>query len=66
VVRVQQAWVAPNGAFDPSASDAPAETLRLAWIVGFDVAGALVERIRSIEVWIDAGDGTLLGGDVAE
>jgi hypothetical protein len=66
VVRVQQAWVAPNGAFDPSAPDAPAETLRLAWIVGFDATGALVERIRSIEVWLDAGDGTLLGGDVAE
>lgn len=59
------AWVAPNDLFEPAAPDAPAETLRLAWTVRFESHGALAERLRSVEVWIDAGDGRLLGGDVA-
>ena len=63
---VEQAWVAPNGAFAAGGDDAPAETLRLAWIVSFDANGTLADRVRSIEVWIDAGDGSLLGGDVVE
>jgi hypothetical protein len=66
VGAVEQAWVAPNGAFDPNGPDAPAETLRLAWIVRFEAHGSLAGRLRSIEAWLDAGDGTLLGGDVIE
>jgi len=66
VTGVERAWVAPNGAFATIGDDAPAETLRLAWIVGFDAIGKLADRVRSIEVWIDAGDGSLLGGDVVE
>jgi hypothetical protein len=63
---VERAWVAPNDAFAANGPDAPAETLRLAWVVRFDAVGTLADRVRQIEVWIDAGDGTLLGGDVVE
>ena len=65
VAGAELAWVAPNDLFEPAAPDAPAETLRLAWIVNFESHGAVAERLRSVEVWIDAGDGRLLGGDVA-
>ena len=65
VASVEQAWIAPNDMFDPAAPDAPAETLRLAWIVRFESHGTLAERLRGVEVWIDAGDGRILGGDAA-
>jgi hypothetical protein len=60
------AWVAPNDTWAPERPDAPAATLRLAWIVRLETSGALAERMRLIEYWIDAGDGSLLGGDVVE
>jgi len=66
VVAVERAWVAPNGAFAANGLDAPAETLRLAWVIRFDARGALAERLRSIELWLDASDGAVIGGDVAE
>ena len=66
IVSTELAWVAPNDAFGGARADAPAAVLRLAWAVHYDAQGALVERVRSIEVWVDAGDGHLLGGDVVE
>jgi hypothetical protein len=66
VVSTELAWVAPNDTFGGARADAPAAVLRLAWAVRYDTQGALAERVRSIEVWVDAGDGHLLGGDVVE
>ena len=66
VVAVERAWVAPNDTFTANGFDAPAETLRLAWVVRFDSHGPVADRLRSLEVWVDAGDGSLLGGDVVE
>jgi hypothetical protein len=66
VAAVERAWVAPNGMFSRNGLDAPAATLRLAWIVRFETGGRLSERLRSVEVWLDAGDGNALGGDVIE
>jgi len=63
---VDAAWVAANDMFGATGLDAAAETLRLAWVVRFDAIGALAERLHAVEVWIDAADGHLLGGDVAE
>ncbi len=57
------AWVAPNDAFDASAPDAPDPVLRLAWVIEARAAGALAEQLEALEVYIDAGDGRLLGGD---
>jgi hypothetical protein len=64
VVAVERVWIAPNDSFGGARIDAPAEILRLAWAVRLDATGALAERVRSVEIWLDAGDGSLLGGDV--
>ena len=63
---VEQAWLAGNDQFGPSRLDAPSETVRLAWIIRLDSRGQLAERIRSVEIWIDATDGGVLGGDTVE
>ncbi len=57
-------WVAPNDAFDPAAPDAPASTLRLAWVVEARTRGELADGLRAVKVFLDAGTGALLGGDV--
>ena len=64
VATVALAWVAPNGAFDPTAPDAPDPTLRLAWVVEARTQGALSEGLRAVKIFLDAGTGSLLGGDV--
>ena len=66
VVAAERVWVAPNDTFGGGRLDAPAESLRLAWAVRLEAQGTLAERLRSVEVWIDAGDGQPLGGDVIE
>jgi hypothetical protein len=66
ISAVERAWLAPNGAFAANGLDAPAESLRLAWVVRFETQGALATRLRSIEAWLDAADGAVLGGDVIE
>ena len=66
VAAADLAWIAPNDTFGPRAGDAPAATLRLAWVVRYEPRGALADRLRAVELWIDAGDGSLLGGDLAE
>jgi hypothetical protein len=58
------AWVAPNDAFDPSAPDAPAATLRLAWVAEARTSGELAETLRAVKLYLDAGTGDLMGGDV--
>ncbi len=64
IVSVAPAWVAPNDAFAPAGPDAPAPVLRLAWVVTVRTDGALAERFRALEMYLDAGDGALLGGDL--
>lgn len=66
ISAVERAWVAPNDTFAATGLDAPAETLRLAWVVRFETTGVQAERLRSVEAWLDAGDGSLLGGDLVE
>jgi hypothetical protein len=64
VVGLDLAWVAPNDTFDSAAPDAPDPVLRLAWVARARTHGALVERLRALELYLDAGDGALLGGDL--
>ena len=66
VAGVERAWIAPNDTFGGARLDAPAEVLRLAWTVRFETRNGLADRLRAVEVWIDAGDGSLLGGDAVE
>ncbi len=57
-------WVAPNSAFDPAGPDAPGATLRLAWVVEARTSGALADSLRAVKLFVDAGTGALIGGDV--
>jgi hypothetical protein len=56
--------MAPNDTFDAARPDAPAEIRRLAWVISVRTSGRLADSLRGLEVSIDAGDGSLLGGDV--
>lgn len=64
IIDATLAWVAPNDTFEAARPDAPGDVLRLAWVVRVHSSGVLAESLRGLEVAIDAGDGTLLGGDV--
>jgi hypothetical protein len=64
IERQRLAWIAPNDTFDPKAPDAPDPVLRLAWVVEVRTAGSLADRLRALELYLDAGDGALLGGDL--
>lgn len=64
IVGLDLAWVAPNDTFDAAAPDAPDPVLRLAWVAQVRTSGALTERLRAVELYLDAGDGALLGGDL--
>lgn len=64
VAGLDLAWVAPNDTFAAALPDAPESTVRLAWVVGTEVGGPIAERLQALELWLDAGDGRLLGGDV--
>ncbi len=66
VVAAERVWVAPNDTLGGSRLDAPGATLRLVWAVRFESRNLLTERLRAVEVWIDAADGSLVGGDVVE
>jgi len=64
IAAVGLGWVAPNDAFDPAAPDAPGSTLRLAWVVEARTRGELADGLRAVKIFLDAGTGALLGGDV--
>src|SRR5437773_7553742 len=36
------------------------------WVVRWPPTGPLAERMQMLEFWLDAGDGALIGGDIAE
>ncbi len=64
IVATRLAWVAPNDTFDASAPDAPDPVLRLAWVAQVRTRGTLADRVRALELYLDAGTGTLIGGDL--
>jgi hypothetical protein len=66
VVATELAWVAPNDTWAPQRPDAPEPTLRLAWVVRLESSGKLADQVRLLEYWLDAGNGSVLGGDVVE
>jgi hypothetical protein len=64
IASIALGWVAPNSAFDPTGPDAPGATLRLAWIAEARTSGDLADGLRAVKLFLDAGTGTLIGGDV--
>jgi hypothetical protein len=66
ITGAELTWIAPNDMFSAAKPDAPAATLRLAWVVSVTAQGALVERWQAMKIYLDAGDGSLLGGDLLQ
>lgn len=60
------AWVPPNDTFAPAGPDAPGAVLRLAWVVRAGASGPLAESLRALEIYLDAGTGAVIGGDILE
>jgi hypothetical protein len=59
-------WVAPNDRFRPSGADAPAPSLRLAYVFEMRFTGVSATIIRSVTFWIDAETAELIGGDLLQ
>jgi hypothetical protein len=59
-------WVAANDRFRPSGADAPASSLRLAYVFEMRFAGVSATLIRSVTFWIDAETAELIGGDLLQ
>jgi hypothetical protein len=59
-------WVGPNAAFDTSKLGQAPEPYRLAWVANVKPSGAAADGITLITLFVDAGDGTIIGGDVVE
>jgi len=59
-------WVGPNAAFDASKLNTAPASYRLAWVVNVKPTGEAADYIQLITLYVDAGDGTVIGGDVVE
>jgi hypothetical protein len=59
----QLAWVHPNGTFNQSALLDPKGTRHLAWVVTYELPSDEGEYTNQLILYIDAGNGQLLGGD---
>jgi hypothetical protein len=53
-----------NDTFGAAAPDAPDPVLRLAWVTRAWTSPEQADQLRALELYLDAGDGRLLGGDV--
>ncbi len=56
------AWAEANDFVDPALPDAPAATLRLAWVVRFSYVPTGWTERHVVELHVDAGSGQLMGG----
>ena len=59
-------WVGPNAAFDPAMVNAATEQYRLAWVANVKPSGRAADSLRLVTLYVDAGDGSVIGGDVVE
>ncbi len=59
-------WVGPNATFDASKLNTAPAPYRQSWVVNVKPTGEAADYIRLITLYVDAGDGTVIGGDVVE
>jgi hypothetical protein len=59
-------WVRPNGAFDATRPIDEDPVCKLAWVVDVQPSGGQADSFTKLTIFIDAGNGSLLGGDVVE
>jgi hypothetical protein len=66
IQKVDLEWVGPNAAFDPSQVDAPERPYRLAWVTEVKPSGDAAKYVWQISLFVDATDGSIIGGDFVE
>ena len=59
-------WVRPNGAYDPGRVPFEDAECRLAWVVNVELTQSDGETVSLYSVFVGAGDGRVIGGDLAE
>lgn len=59
-------WVEPNAAFDPTRTTSAAAPYRLAWVADVKPTGDAANYMWLITLFVDAADGTIIGGDFVE
>jgi hypothetical protein len=59
-------WVGPNATFDAAKLSAAPAPYRLAWVANVKPSGVAADYVSLVTLYVDAGDGTILGGDVVE
>lgn len=66
IASVDLQWVSPNTAFDPKVAADPQAPYRLAWVANVKPSGPATDYLRLVTLYIDAGSGSVIGGDVIE
>ena len=59
-------WVEPNAAFDAAKLSAAPAPYRLAWVANVRPSGVAAGYVSLVTLYVDAANGTILGGDVVE
>jgi hypothetical protein len=59
-------WTGANAAFEASKIGAAEQPYRLCWVVNVTPEGAAAAYASLVVLYIDAGNGTVIGGDVVE
>lgn len=66
IQKVDLEWVGPNAAFDPAGVGAAEAPYRLAWVTEVKPSGDAANAVWLMSLFVDAGDGTIIGGDFVE
>jgi len=66
IEKMDLQWVGPNGAFDASKPIDPQPEYRLAWVANVKPSGDTSSYLWMVTLYVDAGDGSILGGDFVE
>lgn len=66
VAQASLQWVGRNSVFDSSKTVAADEPYRMAWVVEVTPTGPGADYVQRVALFVDAGDGSILGGDVVE
>ncbi len=66
IQKLDLEWVGPNAAFDPAGISASEAPYRLAWVSEVKPSGDAANYVWLMSIFIDAGDGTIIGGDFVE
>jgi hypothetical protein len=59
-------WVEPNGLYDPAVPMDGTGPYRLAWVVNVRPTGPAALSVALITLFVDAGNGLVIGGDVVQ